>query len=405
MTKYKPREITKSLLEALENMPVVVLSGMRQCGKSTLLQNEPKFKTAKYLSFDDFGILETAKRNPESLIEGEKLIIIDEVQKYPEILNIIKQAVDRDRKPGRFILSGSANLLLLRNIAESLAGRAVYLTLHPFTRREILGFTRKIPALKHFFDKGCFPKRKISPISWQEVMIGGMPSVCLGEVKKPNIWFKGYEQTYLERDVRALSKVGDLVSFRNLVQLLALRTGQILKQSELARDAKLNSMTTSRYISLMEASFLICRIPPYLRNLSSRLIKSPKMYLSDSGLSAYLAGVRSLEANASLRGAFWENFIAQNLTAILTASYSDVKINYWNVQGRYEVDFIIEVEGEVIAVEIKSASRWQERDLAGLKAFLNSSKQCKMGILAYNGTEIFNIGDKLLAVPISLLLS
>ena len=392
-------------MEALDNMPVVVLSGMRQSGKSTLLQNEPKFKGASYLSFDDFSTLEAARRNPEALIGDKRTIIIDEVQKYPEILNVIKQIVDKDRRPGKFILSGSANLLLLKNITESLAGRAVYLTLHPFTRREVSSSTKEIPAIKYFLEKGHFPARKITPIKWQEIMKGGMPSVCLGEVKKPNIWFRGYEQTYLERDIRALSQVGDLVAFRNLLQLLALRSGQILKQSELARDSKLNVMTVSRYISLMETSFIVCRIAPYLRNPSSRLIKSPKMYLSDTGLASYLAGVRNLEANASLRGAFWESFVAQNLAGILSAYYPDTRLSYWSVQGRHEVDFIIDMEEAAIAIEIKSGSRWQKRDLSGLEIFLNSSKECRAGILAYNGTKVHDLGNNIWAIPIPLLLS
>jgi len=405
MTEYKPREITRILLEALDNMPVVVLSGMRQSGKSTLLQNEPKLKGAKYLSFDDFSTLEAARRNPEALIRAKEIVIIDEVQKYPDMLNVVKQAVDKDRRPGKFILSGSANLLLLKNITESLAGRAVYLNLHPFTRREVSNSTKEIPAIKYFLEKGHFPARKITPIKWQEIMRGGMPSVCLGEVKKPNIWFRGYEQTYLERDIRALSQIGDLIAFRNLLQLLALRSGQILKQSELARDSKLNVMTVSRYLGLMEASFVVCRIAPYLRNPSSRLIKSPKMYLSDSGLASYLAGIRNLEANVSLKGAFWENFAAQNLLGVLSAYYLDAKLCYWSVQGRHEVDFIIDVEGEAIAIEIKSGSRWQERDLLGLEIFLKSSKNCRAGILAYNGTKVYNLGNNIWAIPISLLLS
>ncbi|MFH1777449.1 MAG: ATP-binding protein [Candidatus Omnitrophota bacterium] len=405
MTGYKQREIAVRVLEALGNMPVVVLSGMRQTGKSTFLQNQPELLDSKYLSFDDFAVLEAARGSPESLIEHDRLVIIDEVQKYPEILNVVKQVVDRNRRPGMFILSGSANLLLLKTIAESLAGRAVYLTLHPFTRREILGTIRELPALSYFTKKGLFPKRELSPIKWQEIMKGGMPTVCLGEVKKPNIWFKGYEQTYLERDIRTLSQVADLVSFRHILQLLALRNGQILKQSELARDAKLNVMTATRYISLIEISFVLQKILPYLRNPSSRLIKSPKTYISDTGLASYLTGVRNLEANALLRGSLWESYIVQNLLGILSAYDHDAAVSYWSVQGRYEVDFVIELAGEVIAIEVKSASRWHRRDLTGLKYFLSTSKECHAAIIAYNGTEIFKIEDKIWAVPISVLLS
>ena len=209
MTSYRKREITKTLEDSLGSMPVVVLSGMRQAGKSTLLLNEPVLKKRKYVSFDDFNTLEAARSNPEEFLSGKEPITIDEAQKYPEILNVIKKEVDRNRKPGKFLLSGSANFMLLKKVSESLAGRAVYMTLHPFTRRETLGFTKEKPALAHFIDTGKFPKRNPKPISLNEILKGGMPSVCLGEAKNPQVWFRGYEQTYLERDIRDLSQVAD----------------------------------------------------------------------------------------------------------------------------------------------------------------------------------------------------
>ncbi|MFA5031425.1 MAG: ATP-binding protein [bacterium] len=404
MTKYKPREVTRELLKALKNMPVVVLSGMRQTGKSTLLLNQPQLRGRKYFNFDDFNTLEFAKSNPENLLTGKEPITIDEAQKYPEILNVIKQEVDRNRKPGRFLLSGSANFLLLKNIADSLAGRAVYLTLPPFTHREIQG-TKTLPGIVEFINKKTFPNRDEKPVSWKEILTGGMPSVCLGEVKDPDIWFRGYEQTYLERDIRNLSQVADLGSFRYLLRLVALRNTQILKQSELARDAKLNVMTVSRYLSLMEASFILRRIPPYLGNHTSRLIKSPKIYLSDTGLASYLTGIRASGTNEYFRGALMENYVAQNLEGILSAYCPEAKIFYWNIQGRYEVDFIVEIENETIAIEVKSSSRWHEQDLIGIKAYLHSSKKCRAGILAYNGTQIIKLEDKIWVLPINLLLN
>jgi len=405
MTAYKPREISKVITEALENMPVVVLSGMRQAGKSTLLLNQPELRNRRYMTFDDFGILEAARRNPEELIAGKDPLTIDEAQKYPELLNVIKREVDKKRKPGRFLLSGSANFLLLKKVAESLAGRAVYLTLHPFTHREIQGVTKETPAIIYFLEKGIFPKRNVKTISAQEIMKGGMPSVCLKEVRNPSIWFRGYEQTYLERDIRALSQVADLVPFRHLLQLVALRNTKVLNLSELARDAKLNVVTTSRYLSLMETSFILSRMPPYLGNRSSRLIKSPKIYLSDTGLASYLSGIKSLDLNEMLRGVFLENYVAQNLEGIFSARYPDAKVTYWNIQGRYEVDFIVEIGAETIAIEVKNGSRWQERDLTGIKAYLSSSKGCRAAILAYNGKDVVKLEDRIWAVPISLLLS
>ncbi len=406
MTEYKIRENSNLLISALKSMPVVVLSGMRQTGKSTLLQHLPGFEKSQYFTFDDFNTLESAKRNPEAFLEKDGLTIIDEAQKFPDILHVIKHRVDQHRKPGQFILSGSANFLLLKNITESLAGRAIYLTLFPFSYREVSELTRLKPALIAFLENGKFPQKNLkAPIHWKNITMGGMPSVCLGDVKEPKIWFRGYEQTYLERDVRSLSQVGDLVAYRNLLHLVALRNAQVLNQSDLARDAKLNVMTTSRYLSLMEASFVIYRLPPYLRNRSSRLIKSPKIYLTDTGLAAFLMGEKTVAEHELLKGFLWENYVLQNLQSILAAHQPDAQIFYWNIQGRHEVDFIIELEHKTLAIEVKYGSRIHEGDLAGLRAYLASSKQCLGGIVAYNGSEIVQLDKNIWAVPMAILLS
>lgn len=402
---YRPREISAVIGHALKNMPVVVLAGMRQTGKSTLLLNQPELRNRKYFNFDDFAVLEAARNNPEGLLAGRDHFSIDEAQKFPEILTVIKREVDKDRKSGRFLLTGSANFLLLKDIAESLAGRAVYLTLQPFTRREITATTDQPPALIHFLKHGEFPTETGPPVRWTEILKGGMPSVCLGEAPDHQLWFQGYEQTYLERDIRALSQVSDLVTFRHLLQLAALRNGQVLKQSELARDAKLNAMTASRYLSLMEISFVLRRLPPYLRNLSSRLIKSPKLYFSDSGLAAHLASQKKSTASGPLSGSLLECYVLQNLEGILTVHSPGSRIFYWHVQGRHEVDFVVETSRGTIAIEVKNGSRWEDKDLSGLRAFLPTTPSCQAGILAYAGSRTVSLGDKIWAVPIPLLLS
>lgn len=405
MTGYKPRESSSILLEAIKNMPVVVLSGMRQTGKSTLLERLPELSKRRYISFDDLNSLEAARLNPQGILTGKEPVTIDEAQKFPEILSVIKREVDKNRKPGRFILSGSANFLLLKNIAESLAGRAVYLTLYPFNRREILGPTKVKPALAYFIEKGIFPERKFKPLMGEEIITGGMPTVCLGQVKQPNVWFRGYEQTYLERDIRSLSQVADLISFRHLLQLVSLRNAKVLNISELARDAKLTVMTTTRYLSLMEASFVLFRLYPYLGNRSSRLIKSPKIYISDTGLAVYLAGVRKTDVHEPLRGALLENYVLQNLQSIISTHLPEARLGYWSVQGRFEVDFILEIDRQTVAIEVKYSSRIGQSDLSGLNAYLGSAKNCLGGILAYNGTEVIKIKNRIWAVPIGLLVS
>lgn len=412
MTGYVSRDIAGTIRGALKEMPVVVLTGMRQTGKSTFLQEEPWLKKRRYVTLDDFAHLEAAREDPDRFIESDGPLTIDEAQKCPAILTAIKRHVDRKRTAGKFLLSGSANFAILKGISESLAGRAVYFTMHPFNRREITGRTQDKPFLKLLMEQQKLPKiRNLSTLKTQitseDILQGGMPSVYLGGLKTTNYWFKGYEQTYLERDVREFSQVGSIIQFRHLLHLAAMRTGQVLSTSQIGRDAKLNVTTTSRYLSILEASFIIYRLSPYLSNRSSRLIKSPKLYFSDSGLACYLAGIKSLDSEL-LRGAMLETYVAQNLAGIIDSCWPEAQLYFWNIQGRHEVDFIIEDGNKCIAIEVKGGSRWEPKDLTGLKAFLSTTKppsQCIAAVLAYNGTEAVQLGDRLWAIPTSCILS
>jgi len=407
MTDYRRRALGGPAREALSDLPVVVVTGLRQTGKSTFLRNERGLARRRYVSLDDFAQLAAARSDPESFVRGEEALTVDEAQRCPELLAAVKREVDRDRTPGRFLLSGSANFALLRGMSESLAGRALYLTLDPFTRREIRGSTEGAPFLRRMFEAAGPPKSvRFEPIELEEILRGGLPPVCLEQVRKPSLWFKGYEQTYLERDVRELSRVGDLVAFRDLLHLVALRTAQVLSVSQLGRDAKLNATTAARYLSLLEASFVIRRIPPFLANRASRLIKAAKLYVSDSGLAAHLCRVdRALARSDPLWGALLETYVAQNLAGILDSEWPGASLSYWHIQGRYEVDFIIDVGRDCFALEVKSSRRWEERDLAGLRAFLEKTKRCRAAVLAYAGDDVVRLGERLWAVPLALALS
>jgi hypothetical protein len=279
--------------------------------------------------------------------------------------------------------------------------------MHPFSRREVHRIISTEPFIRRFFSRQD-PEQKSAwkPILPEAVARGSMPTVCLRQVEDPEIWFRGFEQTYLKRDVRELSRIGDLAVLRKLLRLTALRSGQPLSPSQLGRGAKLTAPTTSRYLSLFEASFLLTRIQPYLGNRASRLIKSPKLYLSDSGLTAYLCG---LDVSATIRddplyGALLETYVAQNLLSILSSEWPKASLHFWAVQGRHEVDFVIEEKRFCIALELKATARWREKDLAGLKAFLSATPHCKAGILCHNGDQIAQLGPKLWALPIGLVL-
>lgn len=408
MTTYISRELRRAVGEALGTMPVVVITGMRQTGKTTFLQNDPLFKGYRYITLDDFASLQTALEHPTEFFSSGDHICIDEAQKAPELLVAIKREIDRNRKAGSIVLSGSANFSLLKNISESLAGRAVYLSLQPFSRRELNDGTRTTPFLSDLLSRKTEPVISDGPhITPSEILRGGMPPVNDLSASAASLWFRGFEQTYLERDIRDFARVDDLLGFRSIIKFSALRTGQILNFSQLARDARLSLATTTRYLQLAETSFLFRRLAPFLRNRTSRLIKSPKLYVADSGLACYLAGVESLERGEDepMRGVLFETYVLQNIASLLDSYLPDARVTFWHIQGRHEVDFVIEYKNTCVAIEVKSSSRWSESDLASLKIFLQKTPACKAAILAYNGTQGARLGPKLWAVPINALIS
>ncbi len=407
-SSYVDRDATRALKAALDDFPVVVLTGLRQSGKTTLLREEPVLAQRAYVTLDDLGQLQAARSDPAGFIAGAEALTIDEAQRCPDLLLAIKAAVDRRRKPGQFLLSGSAQIGLAAGVSESLAGRAAYLDLHPMTLREHQRRTNDTLFLQRLF-AGDTPTTggNTAAVTTEEILRGGMPAVCLDVAQDRQAWFRAYEQTYLERDVRDLARISDLIPFRNFLRLAAFRTGQILNTSDLARDAKLSTATATRYLSVLEASFVIRRLPPFLGNRASRLIKGSKLYLGDSGIAAHLAGVDDVgpRSDEPLRGALYETFVAQNLAASLAAHWPKATLSFWNVQGRHEVDFVVEVGRDCLAIEVKTAARVSEADLGGLHAFVANTPRCRAAILAYNGPTAMKLGDRIWAVPLRQLLA
>ncbi len=405
---FVPREILPVVHRALRALPAVVVTGLRQAGKTTLLREDPDLRRRRFLTLDDYATLEAARREPDKLIAGDEPVTIDEAQRCPDLILAVKRAVDRQRGRGRFLLSGSANFALLRDVGDSLAGRAVYLTLFPFTRRERLRIEDP-PFLAKFFEEPALPPQAkvAAPVTDGEVLLGGMPAVATGDAPDAPFWFRGYEQTYLDRDVRALSQVADLVTFRSVLRAAALRTGGLVNRADLAREVKASVATVGRYLGLLEASFVVALLTPYLRSRTARLQKSPKLFVSDSGLASHLAGVRDIgpRSDEPLRGALYETYVHQNLRALAETHLPDAEMHYWAVHGRHEADFVIARGRRSMAVEVKAASRFGMRDVAGLRAFLDTTPGAFAGVLAYNGAEAVALGEKLFAVPLALLLS
>ena len=404
---YRPRWIIDLLTSAVKEHPVVVLTGARQVGKSTLLMNESLFSKWKYLSMDDFNLLAQAKAEPDSLWVDTDRIILDEVQKAPQLLSAIKQTVDRERFKRRFILSGSANLLLMHKLGESLAGRAIYFSLLPMTLGEMTGLPRTNIILNLFEDNFPVPRvfsKILQPYSF--MIKGFMPALLNLKTKEGYLrWWEGYIATYLERDLRQLSQIDSLPEFRKVMEAVALRSGQLINQTEIARDVGISQATVYRYLNLLETTCLLKRIPAYAKNRTKRLIKSPKVYFIDPGLTSFLCGYfeeSSLES-AKEAGSIFESMILLHLSVLCESIVPKAKIFYWRTVNGREVDFILEYGRKIIAVEVKLSFSLSYKDTAGIRSFLEEYPEALAGILVYTGKEVKYLGKKILAIPWEML--
>ena len=293
---FLKRLVAPSLVDRLCVMPAVVVTGARQTGKSTLVQElGPAGRT--YFSLDDLDVIDTARRDPDLLVGGPGPVTLDEVQRVPSLMLAVKRAIDKDSRPGQFLLTGSANLLLMHKVSESLADRASYLTLWPMTRREQRGLGRcgiweELLAAREEDWIDLIAGQPNEPEDWHELALrGGFPTPAL-HLRTPaerTIWFDGYVRTYLERDLQELSAVSALPDFRRVMRAACFRLGQIINQTELGRDVGLPQPTVHRYLNLLETSHLLVRLPAYAVNRTKRLIKSPRVFWGDTGVALHLA--------------------------------------------------------------------------------------------------------------------
>lgn len=358
-------------------LPVSVLTGARQTGKTTLAKSiEP---SRVHFTLDEVGVLDQAERNPESLL-ATRPVILDEVQRAPQLLLAVKRAVDERRRAGDFILTGSANLLLMEKVADTLAGRALYMELPPFCPTEWRERKEGLAPLDNLFSPD-FDWRQWpdEPGDWQPWLLrGGFPPALQIESEADcGLWFAAYVQTYLERDLRQLSAVSSLPDFQRVMALAAQRTGRLLNQAGLARDAALSHATTHRHLNLLETGCLISRIRPLSTNPSIALVKAPKLLWADCGLAAALAGIRSSTDLAHrLDAGFWlEQTLFQTLQTWRTLEPQRRKLHFWRDRAGHEVDFILEQDHKWVAVEIKTGSQVTSNDTLGIRAFRDSLKQ------------------------------
>jgi predicted AAA+ superfamily ATPase len=395
-----PRHAQAALADRLRVMPAVVVSGARQTGKSTLAQ-ELTPGERRFVSLDDLDAMELARRDPEALVEGPP-VTLDEVQREPDLLRAVKRAIDRNRRAGRFLLTGSANLLLMRGVSESLAGRASYLTLWPMARREQRGLGRCGLWEELLGSKdGEWPELLGADRAGQEDWIalarrGGFPTpaVHMRTAAQRAVWFEGYVRTYLERDLQTLSSIAALPDFRRLMRAACLRLGQLVNQTELARDVALPQPTVHRYLNLLETSFLLVRLSAYAVNRTKRLIKTPKLYWGDVGLALHLGGM------AEPTGAHLENLVLHDLLCWRDARVERPEILYWRTSAGEEVDFVVEVGRQLIPIEVKATSRPRLRDTGPVRAFrAEYGKAARSGLLLHTGTTTEWLAPDVLAVP------
>jgi uncharacterized protein len=396
-----PRLVSAALAERLRIMPAVLVTGARQTGKSTLVQ-ELGPGGRRYLSLDDLDVIDVARRDPDALVGGRQPVTLDEVQREPDLLRAVKRAIDRRRQPGQFLLTGSANLLLMQKVSESLAGRASYLTLWPMTRREQAGLGRcgiweELVATpdEDWLDLVAAQPDGAEP--WQELARRGgfpTPAIHLRTPRERAVWFEGYVRTYLERDLQDLSAISSLPDFRRLMRATCLRLGQLLNQTELGRDVALPQPTVHRYLNLLETSYLLVRLPAYGMNRTKRLIKSPKPYWGDTGLALHLAG------DPEPTAAHLENLVLHDLLAWRDARLDRADVFYWRTAGGEEVDLVIEDGGKLLPIEIKVSGRPRLADAAALRSFRREyGEQARAGLVLHTGTSVEWLAPDVLAVP------
>ena len=404
------RKITNKLLTALLDSPVVLLHGARQTGKSTLIKNLTDNKyPARYLTFDDPGMLSAAKESPLEFLDAfDENLAIDEVQRVPEIFSAIKTSVDNNRKAGRFILTGSSNVLLLPKISESLAGRIEILNLYPFSQNEINSsgnnfiddiFTKNYRLIKVSGKKNNLIKK---------ITTGGFPEMLSRKNKeRQDAWFKFYITTILQRDVRDIANIEKLSELPKLLNLFATRAGTLLNFAEISRSSTIPQTTLKRYTALLEAIFMIYFLPAWSGNLSKRLIRTPKFYLSDSGLLSHLTAFdfEKQKSDPLLWGRVLENFVLLEILKQVSWSKYHLSLFHFRTSSGQEVDFVIERnDGTLVGIEVKAAASVSSNTFGHLKVLAKETgKRFLRGIVFYTGKESIPFAKNMFALPIDVL--
>lgn len=402
-----PRWIEPRIDEALQDTPVVLLAGPRQAGKTTLVRQFTE-RGLHYLTLDDELTLLSAREDPVGMIRNLDRAVIDEIQRAPELLLAIKKSVDEDRRPGRFLLTGSANLMALPTVADSLAGRMETLMLLPLSQSEIEN--RPVNWIDRVFAGEILTSNApvLGSSLVERVLRGGYPeAVARPTEKRRTAWARQYINAILQRDVRDVAEIDKLDQLPRFLRALAQAAGQMCNYSELGGQVGLDGKTVSRYISVFEQMYLLKRIDVWARNRLKRVVKTPKLQFIDSGLLGVLTNIghNDVELDKTGYGHILESFVFSELLKHTTTSDDDYRLLYYRDADKYEVDVVIENSaGQLSGVEVKASATVKERDLRGLKKLASlAGDQFTAGVLLYDGDETMPLGRNQWAAPLSTL--
>jgi predicted AAA+ superfamily ATPase len=407
------RHQASEVLAALRDTPVVFLQGARQTGKSTLVQalTEREYP-ARYITLDDATVLASARGDPQGFVSGlARPVIIDEVQRVPELALAIKASVDSKRKPGSFLLTGSADVLLLPKLAEALVGRLEIQTLWPFSQGELDGhrdtFVDDVFRSRFSLPR---PSRIDRADLIDRVLRGGFPEVIERRTReRRRAWYESYITTLLHREVRDMANIQGLTEIPSLLAFLASRVGSLLNYTQVSRSLSMPQTTVKRYIALLEATFLIQLLPAWSANLGKRLVKSPKLNMIDTGLVSHLLDLdqKRLVRDATLFGHLCENFVIMELRKQISWSRARPRVCHFRTHSGREVDALLESSsGQVVGVEVKASETVRAEDFRGLRTLAEATTDRFLrGVLFYGGKESVSFGKNLHALPINALWS
>ena len=399
--------VEENLRTSLTDTPVVLIQGPRQSGKTTLARAVAEPRGYGYISFDDDNLVRVARADPMGFVSDlPPRMVLDEVQRVPELFTSLKLVVDRDRQPGRFLLTGSANVLLLPKLADSLAGRIEVLRLHPLAqielRRRSAGFLAQL--FNADFRSESFERMGLSLA--ELVVAGGFPAALTRQSARRRSWYQAYAQTLIQRDVRDLARIASLDVMPRLLDLAARQTAHLFNVSELASPFGLSRPTVRDYLTLLERVFLVDLLPPWHTRHINRLVKTPKLHLNDTGLAAALLRVdaAALHADRALLGQLLETFVFQELRRQASGSAETFAFYHFRNRDDHEVDIVIERGSLLAGIEVKASGTVRSEDFRGLRKLQEiAGERFVCGVLLYDGEVSVRFGPGLFALPVQTL--